>query len=414
MKITLLTLLILILAATGVIAQTIKVSPTGVNVDASNSTSVFLTYGPVVNRRPAEAYWCGELVPASPGIGLKCDPGTVFGALPARYNLSTASGNLGFTDIMSIPPSVARRAYQAAQVGANAAFFYVRRFVSDSGGPDEFVAVTCRLTGGGASVPFALTDVRVTFAGDTPVRLIRPGEKAPLIRAAIIYTGTGRLKGRWEVVLPGEQPPEPEDLLPEAALPLERRGGQRRYTQLSRFNVFLPPTGQYVLAGPEVRRVPTMLEGPYLVLLRIEATDDKEGDSDLTATGSGPDVVHSGAVAGFPMPVLRYFVGAGEPVGTPAFILLAPAEGALIPPGQKIDFAWAESENAALYRIEIEDEAGNPVLSALLLPGVRSYRAPSWLKDKVSVAPLRWRVTALNQAGVKIGETAWRRVRLAG
>ncbi|MGQ0639583.1 MAG: hypothetical protein ACT4P6_02265 [Gemmatimonadaceae bacterium] len=33
--------------------------------------------------------------------------------------------------------------------------------MSSGGAPDEYVAVTCRLTGGGARSPFSLTDVRV-------------------------------------------------------------------------------------------------------------------------------------------------------------------------------------------------------------------------------------------------------------
>ena len=36
-----------------------------------------------------------------------------------------------FTDIMSIPPNVARRAYDAAAAGATSTFFYVRRFTKE-------------------------------------------------------------------------------------------------------------------------------------------------------------------------------------------------------------------------------------------------------------------------------------------
>ena len=38
----------------------------------------------------------------------------------------------------------------------------------------------------------------------------------PAFTARIAYTGTGRLIGRWEIVLPGEELPTPEDLLTEA------------------------------------------------------------------------------------------------------------------------------------------------------------------------------------------------------
>src|SRR5439155_21742231 len=129
--------------------------------------------------------------------------------------------------------------------------------------------------------------------------------------ARIAYTGTGRLIGRWEVVLPGEEPPTSRDLLTEATLPLDQRGSQRRFTQLERFNVFLAPDGRATLPGPDMRLLPSAVEGTYRVLLRVEATDDCEGDSNLADAGAGTGVVHSGAVAGFPLPVLRYVV-AGE------------------------------------------------------------------------------------------------------
>ncbi len=412
----------LLFFAPAVLAQTIRVNPTGVNVNVSGATTVFLTFGPVGNFRPAEGTWCGELIPATPDNGLKCDPATIFGSLPGRFNRSRSSGNLGFTDIMSIPPSVARRAYQAAQSGSVSSFFYVRHFVNlgggpdrGPGGPDEYVPVTCRLTGGGARTPFALTDVKVSFgaeAAENAIVFVAPGRRPPAIKARIAYNGTGRLRGRWEVVLPGEQPPEDFDLLTEATLPVEQRGQQRRYTQISRFNLFLPPTGQYTLAGPDVTRLPTTLEGPYLVLLRVEATDDKEADSDISALGVGAGVVHSGAVAGFPIPVLRYFVGSGQAGDATPLRLLTPTENAPIAAGQPIDFNWTQAPGAALYQLEIADQSGRIILSALLQPLTLNYRAPSWLRGTAAGADLQWRVSALDQTGAKTVETPWRRLRL--
>jgi hypothetical protein len=396
------------------VAQTIKVNPDGVNVNTSGATTVFLTFGSVANFRAAEATWCGELIPAAPDIGFKCNPATIFGALPGRFDQSRSSGNAGFTDIMSIPPSVSRRAYQAAQDGAVSSFFYVRRFVNASGGPDEFVPVTCRLSGGGARTPFALTDVKVSFAGTTaenPIVFVKQGERPPQIKAEIAYNGTGRLRGRWEVALPGEELPDEDDLLTEASLPIEQRGLQRRYRQLSRFNLFLPPSGKYTLAGPEVARLPVTIEGPYLVLLRIEASDDKEGDSNLVVVGAGPGVVHSGAVAGFPMPVLRYFVGSGQPATVDSLRLLLPAENAQIPVAQTVEFSWTEIASAAVYQLEVADEAGQVVLAAMLQPATLSYRAPSFLREKAANTGLQWRVIAIDQSGAKTAETPWRRLR---
>jgi hypothetical protein len=213
--------------------------------------------------------------------------------------------------------------------------------------------------------------------------------------------------------LPGEQPPEDFDLLTEATLPIEQRAQQRRFTQVSRFNLFLPPTGKYTLAGPDVARLPSALEGQYIVLLRIEATDDKEADTDLSALGVGAGVVHSGGVAGFPLPTLRYFVGSGRANDVFSLRLLTPAENAVGAADQPIDFSWTQAPGVALYQLEIADQSGKVILSALLQPLTLNYRAPSWLRETVPGAGLQWRVSAVDQNGAKIVETPWRRLQLA-
>jgi hypothetical protein len=292
--------------------QNVKVNPTGVNVNPNTGTTVFLTFGQVPGSlRPAEATWCRDLIPAA-------------------------------------PPSVARRAYQAAADGAQSRFFYVRRFANLGGGPDEHVNVTCRLASGGARTPFALTDAQLLFEPDLPIVFVRPQTLTPKIKANIQYNGTGRLKGRWEVVAPGEELPSDFDLLPEGSLPFEQRGSQRRYTQLSRFNVFLPPVGRYTLEGPDPARMPRNIEGAYLILLRIEASDDKEGDSDLSAVGVGAGIVHSGGLSGFALPFLRYFVGASESQAAAPFALISPADDATINSPQSPLFTWVEKARVAI------------------------------------------------------------------
>jgi hypothetical protein len=413
--------------AVAALAQTeIRVNPTSVNVYSQGSTTVFLTYGNLGNYRPAQTAWCGDLQPATPAIGFTCAPGAIYGTLPSRYDISRRSGNNGYTDIVSVPASVARRAYQAAARGEDSQFFYVRRFISDSGAPDQFVVVTMRLSGAGAGVPFSLTDVQLDFgAGKGPrasgqeplVLFIEPGEKAPPVHADIKYTGAGRLRGRWEVVRPGDPLPEPRDLLPEASLPVEERGSKQRYTQLSRFNVFLPPGGRYVLQGPDPARLPRDVAGQYLILIRVEASDDRENISDLSAVGAGAGVVQGGAAAGFPLPALRYVVGGGANVGkastATSFDLLLPRDGVTIPANQPIDFAWAAAPRAAFYRLEVEDQNGHLILSAMLKSAAPRYRAPSWFKSKVTTGNLRWRVVAMDRTGQNIGETERRRFQLA-
>ena len=394
-------------------AQTIKVNPTGVNVNSQNSTTVFLTFGQIpANYNPAEAIWCGELIPANlPALGLQCRPDTIYGRLPARYNFSQTSGNAGFTDIMSIPPSIVRRAYLAAVRGANAGFFYVRRFTSTNGQPDQFVNVTCRMTGGGARAPFALTEVQLLTVSKEPILFLKNGEKFPEISAEIKYNGTGRLKGRWEIVQPGEETPTDNDLLTEATLPIEDRANQKRYTQVERFDHFLPPTGKFTLKLEHPERVPLSAEGQYLLLLRIEATDDKESDSDLQVIGVGDGIVHSGAVAGFPMPTLKFFVGGDNKKIWENTALLSPTEETLLSANQPIIFSWRELPKTAMYRLEILETTEEPIFSAVLPSTTNVYRAPSWFVEKFASKNLNWRVVAFDEQGNITNQTITKKIR---
>jgi len=406
-------LVVALLFASPVISSAqVRVNPTGVNVNMNGATTVFLTFGGLGSHRPVEAAWCGELISAAPDVGFKCNPATIFGRLPIRFDQSRLSGVSGFTDIMSIPPSVARRAYQAAQTGQKSSFFYVRRFVSSTGGADQYVAVTCRMAGGGARVPFSLVDVSIKFNVETPILFLKAGEITPPASARILYNGTGRLKGRWEIVFPGEQVPSERDLLTEATLPIEERGSQRRYTEVDRFNVFLPPTGEYLLPGPDPSRLPTSTEGMYLLLLRVEVSDDKEGDSNLGAAGAGTGIVHAGAVAGFPLPPLRYVVGAGNSdlsatVASTQLRALTPIADAAVG-DVPLEFSWTEvGARAAFFRVEVRDGKGEEVHAAIVPRGPGIYRAPTWLRDRSTDGALAWRVLALDLRGQKVSETVW-------
>jgi len=382
-------------------AQSIKVNPTGVNVNSQNPTVVFLTFGQIpAGYVPAEAVWCGQLIPAAPpSVGSICRPDTIYGSLPRRYDFSQTSGNLGLTDIMSIPASVTRRAYQTALNGGGAGFFYVRRFVSTSGQPDQYVNVTCRMTGGGARVPFALTNVEFQTGSSEPVLFVGPNENFSKLTAEIQYNGTGRLKGRWELVRPGEEPPTDFDLMTEGSLPLEERDKQKRFLQVSRFNHFLPPSGKFSLPLEVVNHLPIEAEGQYLLLLRIESVDDKESDSDLRVIGVGDRVVHSGAVAGFPMPVLKFFVSSkSSSINWEADSLLSPANNLALRNDQNILFRWRVLPKAAFYRLEITDDNAVKVLSAILVSPTTSYEAPSWLRTRFAGQRLAWRISALDES----------------
>lgn len=396
------------------------VHPTGVNVRASGPTTVFLTFQNLdPNERAVDAFWCGAVQPGVTGGSVTafdpCVPGTLYGRLPLRHTQARASQAgtfVNLTDIMTIPATVARRAYQDAAAGQASDFFYVRRFTGGVGG-DRYVVVTCRMSAGGARVPLALLDVRLTFAdarGEATVLAVARGERLPRFEAELLYNGSGELRGRWEVVLPGDPPPREEDLLTEATLPVEARPLQRRYTLIERFSVALLPDGRHVLPGPDPARLPTAVDGPYQVLLRVEATDDKEGQSQL---GTGAAAI-AGGVAGFPLPVLRYYVGAPDlvaalPQRPPVRIaLMLPIEGGRLGEEQPM-FSWVDVDGASLYRLEVE-ASGERVLAALVRPGVSHYVAPPWLAEKLT-PDARWRVLAFDARNNVIAESAWRALR---
>jgi hypothetical protein len=407
--------LALFLCAVEMVAQ-IRVEPAVVNVNSQGASTVFLSYGSIrPDQFSVEAIWCADLVPAAPDIGVKCDPARTWGRLPLRNDLARPSGSSGFTDIMTIPQNVARRAYESAASGSNSSFYYVRKFSSSQGLPDEYIAILLRLTGGGAKVPLALTDVKVRFSTEKNVLSVPVGEKAPPLHAELTYTGTGRLIGRWEVVLPGDEPPSREDLLPESSLPIEQRATQKRYTQLGRFNVFLPPDGRYRLEGPDVSKLPTAIEGLYSVLLRIEASDDGEGNTDLGAVGAGTGVVSSGGVAGFPMPALRYYVGARDAEGNAAAVrkieIRSPKNEVALTPSEALVFEWDAFAAAEFYQVEVKNSSGAQVISAVVAAPASRYTAPPFLRDQEK-GRLSWSVTATSNEGKLLARSSVETFRL--
>jgi len=401
------------------------VNPFGVNVRQSGPTSIFLTFQNLLpGQQSVESFWCAQLNPvdlAALNGGQRvfssnpCEPGTFLGRLPDRFDLSQQSGvsASNVTDVMTIPTSVTRRKRQEIETnpGGDPRFFYVRRFEN----PSEFVVVTCRMAGGGARVPLALLDVRLEFQDDDanyrPVTVIGRGGVVPRFGATIRYNGTGRLVGRWEVMIPGDEEPTAEDLLTEASLPVEQRGLQRRYTLIERFDKYVPPTGEVYLAGPDPAKIPTDIDGNYKILLRVEASEEREARSNAV-----DGVVLSGGVAGFPMPVLRYHVGTPESVSTieaavadGRLILTQPADSSSIGAGTPLSFGWVEVSGSALYRLEITD-GDQELLSAVVLPGVGGYTPPPWLSEPGR--ELRWRVTALSSSGGMVSRSGWRSLRI--
>lgn len=401
------------------------VNPTGVNVRSNAPNTVFITFQNLEpNERAVESLWCGTV---QPGVGAgsvtandPCVPGTLFGRLPLNFDRSRPTQGVGqknFSDIMVIPASVVRRAVQEGIAGKNSDFFYVRHFTGGSTG-DKWVVVTCRLGAGGARSPLSLIDVKINFSGQadpTQLFVLRSGERLPRFSADIQFNGSGQLKGRWELVRPGDAEPETNDLLTEATLPLELRNSQKRYLTVSRFSQFVVPNGSVRIDGPEPSLLDTRVEGPYQVLLRIEATDDKEANSEI----GGSQLVKTGGVAGFPMPTLKYFVGdvaaasavqAQSSTASSATVdLMLPLADATLDASRAVTFEWIEVAGAKSYRIEVE--SGGKLVITSTTDSTRYAPPPGWIATRVHGAAL-WRITALDASGRNLAQSVARRFAL--
>ena len=180
----------------------------------------------------------------------------------------------------------------------------------------------------------------------------------------------------------------------------------------SRFQKFLSPTGSTIIPGPDPRLLPTLEKGLYRILLRIEASNDKEGNSD-TLEG----ILNTGGVAGFPMPTLRYFVGEQgqfkEAKSYPPVSLLLPHNNKLLS-SNKTNFTWADVQNTpeiVIYEIQFYETDGenNLIASALIKPGESSYQPAKTLLKKLN-KPFLWRVIALDNNGKTLSSSQLRKL----
>jgi hypothetical protein len=158
------------------------------------------------------------------------------------------------------------------------------------------------------------------------------------------------------------------------------------------------------------------VNGLYQILLRIEASDDKEGDVNLEAAGAGTGILPTGAVAGFPLPVLRYFVGGAGAVGTAGarLRLLEPTPDAGVAAGALLVLSWSQTASAVMYRLQVRGADGEEVLAAVLQAGVASYAAPPFLTTDHAGETLEWRVLSLDGGGDEVERTPWQRLRVEG
>jgi hypothetical protein len=149
------------------------------------------------------------------------------------------------------------------------------------------------------------------------------------------------------------------------------------------------------LPGPENWRIDKTIEGMYLLLFRVEASD---------APNSASGTISTGAVAGFQMPVLRYYVGNSSNADVTQITNIA-IGGDLEDEKPPIILTWKAVENTKLYRLEIEDEEGKKVFSAVALPTSRTYQLPSFIQALTASKQLKWKILAIGEEGKLLEET---------
>jgi len=401
-------------------------SPNSFNIRTRGSTTMHVTFrGVTADFEPAEAVFCQEIDfephptatdPLLLGRGWVPRMSTIYGRPPQRHDQSQRVGT-NFIDIVSVPASIVRRAARAGRDGGNSRFFYVRRFRKLTAGPDFYAFVLFRLGSGGARSALSLQEVILLFEDDSVYKRVGSSDALPPFAAQIIHNGSGRLRGRWEVVLPGDEPPTERDLLPEGSLPREERGFQRRYSILDRFDEFASPRGKMTLKGP-AGKFPTQTPGLHYILLRIEATRDREG---LTTDSNGNEIA-TGGVAGFRIPILRYVVvpksslrapgtddptpwdlsGTGGPVLDGVELQAMASSG----PNGRPTLSWQSDRQVGGYRVEVS-RGTELILESPLDPQANRYVIPTWVDLKVEPRP-RWRLIACDSEGRIVSRTSWK------
>jgi hypothetical protein len=393
----------LLITVFGTAEAALQRNPTGVNVSASGPTTLTIRFADDAGQRftSTEAIFCSVDPTAGAGsagspAGIRSDcvnaGGRVLGRLPSALDRgSTTSARSSITDVMTIPFSVTRRAVIQARTGAKSDFFYVRRFVPTAGTNIGFgvnsagiVVVTCRLTAGTARTPLSLT--RVVLYGSEPdrdrilqIRVNRKNIKTGVVKADIRYTGTGILSGWWEVRRPSDPPLRDIDLFAAGSLSETDRQRQQRFTRVKRFRFQVPVSGRLTLPGPRYSQLPDDQPGFYQVLLRIEATRDREALSNLAIAG-GSARLFSGGAAGFRFPPLEYRVGdVGATSGAggafrPRLIVER------LPEGLHVALSWKASELAGPLVLVEATNRTEGTTSKLLVP----------MTDEAAVLPRQW------------------------
>ncbi|MBC7380106.1 MAG: hypothetical protein H7346_22075 [Burkholderiaceae bacterium] len=382
-----------------------SVSPRQVALTSGGPTSRQLSYDFLgTSSTPVASYVCSQLIANPPSGASPTNPcatgGQSFGLSVESSGFTTQQASAGrsrASETVLFPEAFARLSIALAQQSGNSSLYFVRQFQNG-----YYAVVQLQAVGSSLSDPLTLTEVQLAFRtgrGRQPTVSLAPGEAAPPSFADIYYTGSGTLRGRWEVVEPGLAVPDRSDLVPEASVPRSERGRQRRYRLVDRFEYALGPGGHFVLPGPDPARLPVRQTGGYLVLLRIEAVP--------AGTRFGAAAEHGAAP--FSLPVLVYQVGVGIDGATALaarFVELLDVKPGLVP-----TLAWRPLPEAASWRVELADANGIIVGSKFLRREETRYGLAGMLAQRTRGKAVQWRVQAFDAGRRPIGRSDWKDIK---
>lgn len=275
-----------------------------------------------------------------------------------------------FNESVTIPRSVITRAARSGET-----LTYTRTF--DDGDGASSGTVTLALVGGVGGV-FSIMRLELKFEDESRVKVV-PGDERLQAIAEINFSGSGILQAVWEIAGPTSTAGEPLF----RPLTLVRRS--------------LAGSDRIIIHSPQL---PTDSEGLYVIRLRIEEPR-----------------------TGFELPVLHYVVTAAEAaidaIPLTTVTLTTPADRDLL----RADtlFGWAPIPEARAYMLEFypaeePDVPAEPPLTGVLVPGASTEARLESLTLTYLEAGMRyrWRVRAIGEGGMPLGNSDWREILVPG
>ena len=274
--------------------------------------------------------------------------GTVLGHINKGLTLNVRNGKARSSESVRVPLSVIQRAEQMNSTKIT----YNRYFQSKS--ILGRASCTLNLTAGGGA--FRITRMRVFFDNNKPRIVVARSSRDISASVQINYTGTGLLKGYWEV--------------------------DGRIIQRVQENVRFGKS--ITLTTPTVPPLPTYTEGPHRIRFVITSPDQ-----------------------GIPFPVAYYDVVEQEKSTRMVVVLMEPEDKARMPASGTL-FSWQQREGASTYLVSFFDQESNdegPIFSAYTK--TKSYILPARAADQFfkSGKSYDWLVVGINQDGKIVSES---------